>query len=189
MHSFNCYFCKSNMKALYNIIKCSNCQGYNSQFFIDSKISSIILFNNKYSIKLDFIKNQSSIYRATNYGVKKIYQVNSIINITPQNIKKITNVIITNMKKCYFCKKNTIYKSCYRNFCDICNALHYYNNESLDCIELSCNPYYILINFIDKICYLNKDPFNHICYLNFDACININPQNIESKINTILAFL
>lgn len=87
MRSFNCHFCKSNMDALYYTINCSNCPCFNVQLFVDSKISSIILFNRPYSVKLDFINNESRIYCMANYGTKNIYQVNSIMNVTPQNIK------------------------------------------------------------------------------------------------------
>lgn len=87
MPSFDCYFCKSKIDCLYETISCFNCPCLNSQFFMHSKITTIILFLNPYSVKINFTNNESSIYYSTHHGVKKIYNIDSIINITPSNIK------------------------------------------------------------------------------------------------------
>jgi hypothetical protein len=87
MPSFDCYFCKSKIDCLYETINCFYCQCLNSQTFMHSKIKTIMLFLNPYSMNINFINNESSIYYANHDGIKKIYHVNSIINITPNNIK------------------------------------------------------------------------------------------------------
>lgn len=86
MPSFDCYFCKSKIDCLYSTINCCNCPCFNAQHFMHSKIRTIILFHDPYSVKIDFINNESTIYYR-DYGVKKIYNIDSIINITPSNIK------------------------------------------------------------------------------------------------------
>ena len=97
MPSFDCYFCKSKIDCLYDTISCFNCPCFNAQFFncLDSKIISVIFFHDPYSVRISFNTNESSIYYKTYNGIKKIYHINSIMNITPSNIKLKLPTILT----------------------------------------------------------------------------------------------
>ena len=88
---------------------------------------------------------------------------------------------------CYFCNQ-TATKSLDRYICNTCNADSYYFIRNLQLARLYHKSYFINLNFAHKSYALYKfyklDPL-----YKWDYIPNITPQNIESKINTILAFL
>lgn len=73
--------------------------------------------------------------------------------------------------------------------CKTCNVSHCYYNSVLEYIEMYCGNYYIYLNLKYKCASLNEGLFNEICDLNFETSLNINPQNIKAKINTMLTYL
>lgn len=91
--------------------------------------------------------------------------------------------------KCYFCSKNLIdlhnsfYKKLFCNDCD-CFMIYYYNN--LMCVYLHCSGYIFYFHMLSNSCILYKK-YKELFKFNFLP--NINPQNAESKLISILAFM
>lgn len=92
---------------------------------------------------------------------------------------------------CYFCDKilpiSSIHPDEYH--CDNCNCtIIPYVNKSVRMIYLFYKQYYIYLDFHNRYYALyNKDSYDRVFL--FNSLPNINPKNIESKINTILAFI
>ena len=91
--------------------------------------------------------------------------------------------------KCCYCKKILLSSSVDAYNCNDCNCLIIsYNNKSPRLVYLYYKKYYIYFDFHNKYYALyKKDSFNQI--FEFNSAPDITPQNVESKINTILAFL
>lgn len=91
--------------------------------------------------------------------------------------------------KCCFCKKILLSSSIDSYNCIDCNCtIISYNDKFIRIVYLYYKTYYIYFDFHTQYYALyNKNSFDQIFKFNSDP--NITPQNIESKINTILAFL
>lgn len=90
---------------------------------------------------------------------------------------------------CYFCNLPASKKIDYHK-CNICNSYNYYYYHELEMVRLYHKSYLVVLNFKYKNYMLFKDSF--ILYKPiyvWQSLPNITPQNVESKINTILAFL
>jgi hypothetical protein len=90
---------------------------------------------------------------------------------------------------CCYCKKILLNSLINYYDCIDCNCTFiFYNNGSPRIAYLYYKIYYFYFDFNSKYYALyKKDSFSQI--YKFDNLPNITPQNIESKINTILAFL
>jgi hypothetical protein len=93
---------------------------------------------------------------------------------------------------CYFCNKIIINLHNEKYHCYNCNCTVVSgDNESVRFVYLYYKTYYLYLDLYKKYYSLNSlinnRPGFRICQ--FDNIPNINPRNIESKINTILAFL
>lgn len=91
---------------------------------------------------------------------------------------------------CYFCNK-IIHKSfideynCYNCNCTVISS----DNDSVRFVYLYYKTYYLYLDFHNEYYAIHFNNNRHFHIYRFDNLPNITPQNIESKINTILAFL
>ena len=91
---------------------------------------------------------------------------------------------------CYFCNKIILNSHIEEYHCHDCNCtVVSADNKSVRFVYLYYKTYYLYLDLYKKYYALNNcnRQFFRICQ--FDNLPNINPQNIESKIKTILAFL
>lgn len=93
---------------------------------------------------------------------------------------------------CYFCNlpatKEMYYYKCYT-----CNSYNYYDSyHGLQMVRLYHKFYIVILNFKYKIyslCLFKNSLGLYKPIYVWQSIPNITPQNIESKINTILAFM
>lgn len=91
--------------------------------------------------------------------------------------------------KCYFCNKNLIdlYDSFYKKLhCHDCNCFMIYYYHNLMFVNLNCSGYLFCFDILSNNCILYKK-YKELFKFNFLP--NINPQNAESKLLSILAFM
>lgn len=90
---------------------------------------------------------------------------------------------------CYFCNLPATKEMDYHK-CNTCNSYNYYYYYELEMVRLYHKSYFVSLNFKYKSYRLYKATAElyKTIYV-WQSLPNISPQNIESKINTILAFL
>lgn len=90
--------------------------------------------------------------------------------------------------KCYFCNKNLIsQESFYKKInCQDCNCFMIYYYHNLMCVYLNCLGYIFYFDIPSNNCILYK---KYVKLFEFNFLPNINPQNAESKLISILAFM
>lgn len=98
-------------------------------------------------------------------------------------------------RKCIFCNKdrkvNRFGKLAVSQIiCEDCKSEQYYQHERnlLLHVYLSVNKIFVLLNFIDNKSEIIDD-LTHKTISEFNYIIDINPSNIESKFNNLIAFL
>lgn len=95
----NCYFCNISCEDFdvypHKRIYCKSCGYFNFQYFDASGINRILFFKKQFTITIDF-KNNYTIITKINEGLfQRIFHINSILNITPQNIESKLKTILT----------------------------------------------------------------------------------------------
>lgn len=94
--NINCYFCNELCISVlpfnydnsenYQKIYCKMCKCDNIQLFHNSNIDRFVLFKDPFTITVDYLHNCSTILKLSNGTYKQIFQIKSILNISPSNL-------------------------------------------------------------------------------------------------------